>query len=244
MASAVATHVGRLRAYPIVAALLLALMLALATPVVRPTVSTARADVVGQVPGGEQVAEVALTAVRPSVAGADDVLRLTGVLTNVSDDDLVDPLPALRWSGDPLQSVDEVDLVAANPFFRYGRIDYRFAEGWQYVLAHEIKDQSFTFRKQADGTVRFRQSILMQTTEEMVRQRNAHNMARSRAALQGANRLRHDSLDWFSEHSATIVGDLRRAIGKTVAAHEDERRRRGKGVAWGDARDLLVGDDE
>lgn len=63
-------------------------------------------------------------------------------------------------------------------------------------------------------------------------------------ALQDANRLRHDSLDWFSEHSATIVGDLRRAIGKTVAAHEDERRRRGKGVAWGDARDLLVGDDE
>lgn len=63
-------------------------------------------------------------------------------------------------------------------------------------------------------------------------------------ALRESNRLRHESLDWFADHSTTIVGDLRRAIGQTVEAHEAERRRRGEGVAWGDARDLLVGDDE
>lgn len=63
-------------------------------------------------------------------------------------------------------------------------------------------------------------------------------------ALRQSNRLRHESLDWFSEHSTTIVGDLRKAIGETVEAHESERRARGRGVAWGDARDLLTGEDD
>jgi len=64
------------------------------------------------------------------------------------------------------------------------------------------------------------------------------------SAIRGSNRHRHESLQWFSEHSETIVGDLKDAIGKTVERHEAERRLRGHGVAWGDARDLLVGDDD
>ncbi len=63
-------------------------------------------------------------------------------------------------------------------------------------------------------------------------------------ALRDENRLRHESLDWFERHSHEIVGGLRKAIGETVEAHERERRERGEGVAWGDARDLLVGKDE
>lgn len=64
-------------------------------------------------------------------------------------------------------------------------------------------------------------------------------------ALRRENRLRHDSLDWFATHSAEIVGGLREAIGQTVEAHEAERRARGgEGVAWGDARGLLVGDED
>jgi limonene 1,2-monooxygenase len=58
------------------------------------------------------------------------------------------------------------------------------------------------------------------------------------------NRNRHQSLDWFESNSARIVGELRDALGKTVEAHEAERRERGEGVAWGDARDLLVGSDD
>jgi limonene 1,2-monooxygenase len=61
--------------------------------------------------------------------------------------------------------------------------------------------------------------------------------------INGENRNRHESLDWFARNSPTIVGELRNAIGKTVEAHESERQARGEGVAWGDARDLLVGDD-
>ena len=63
-------------------------------------------------------------------------------------------------------------------------------------------------------------------------------------ALRDANRGRVESLDWFSQHSKKIVGDLRQAIGSTIAEYEEERLKSGKGVAWGDARDLLVGDDE
>ena len=62
--------------------------------------------------------------------------------------------------------------------------------------------------------------------------------------VRGANRLRHESLDWFSQNSEAIVGDLRRAIGQTVETHEAERQERGRGVSWGDARDLLVGNEE
>jgi len=62
--------------------------------------------------------------------------------------------------------------------------------------------------------------------------------------LRGANRGRTESLEWFRQHSEQIVGDLRDAIGKTIAEHEAERKKRGSGVAWGDARDLLVGEDE
>ncbi len=81
-----------------------------------------------QVPGDNEVATVTLTEVEPSVVGTDDVLTLGGVITNTSDAPLVDPLPALRWSSDPLQSLDEVDLVSTNPLFRYGLVDYRFTD--------------------------------------------------------------------------------------------------------------------
>lgn len=63
-------------------------------------------------------------------------------------------------------------------------------------------------------------------------------------ALRRENRLRHESLAWFEQHSSQIIGGLRQAIGKTVEAHEAERRAKGRGVAWGDARNLLVGKDE
>ncbi|HPG28540.1 MAG TPA: LLM class flavin-dependent oxidoreductase [Myxococcota bacterium] len=63
-------------------------------------------------------------------------------------------------------------------------------------------------------------------------------------ALRDVNRGRRESLDWFAANSGRIVGDLRRAIGSVVETHEAERRARGEGVAWGDARDLLVGDDD
>ena len=63
-------------------------------------------------------------------------------------------------------------------------------------------------------------------------------------ALNRSNQGRRESLDWFARNSATVVGNLRTAIGKTIETHEKERAARGKGVAWGDARDLLVGEDE
>lgn len=81
-----------------------------------------------QVPGGGEVATVTLTEVTPSVVSGDDVLTLRGVLTNTSEAALIDPLPALRWSSDPLQSLDDVELVSTNPLFRYGIIDYRFSD--------------------------------------------------------------------------------------------------------------------
>ena len=62
-------------------------------------------------------------------------------------------------------------------------------------------------------------------------------------ALRDENRGRIESLDWFNQHSRKIVGDLKVAIGTAIEEHEAERRKRGRGVAWGDARDLLVGDD-
>lgn len=63
-------------------------------------------------------------------------------------------------------------------------------------------------------------------------------------ALRQANRGRIESLDWFSRNSERIVGDLRKAIGDTISEYEAERKARGTGVAWGDARNLLVGDDD
>jgi limonene 1,2-monooxygenase len=62
--------------------------------------------------------------------------------------------------------------------------------------------------------------------------------------LRDANRNRIESLEWFRANSKRIVGDLRQAIGQTIADHEAERRAGGSSVAWGDARDLLVGEDE
>jgi limonene 1,2-monooxygenase len=62
-------------------------------------------------------------------------------------------------------------------------------------------------------------------------------------ALRDSNRNRIESLEWFSRHSQEIVGELRQAIGTTIAEYETERRTRGGGVAWGDARDLLAGED-
>ena len=47
-----------------------------------------------------------------------------------------------------------------------------------------------------------------------------------------------------NQNSQKIVGDLREALGTTIAEHETERRERGEGVAWGDARDLLAGKDD
>ena len=59
------------------------------------------------------------------------------------------------------------------------------------------------------------------------------------------NRNRHESLEWFSRNSELIVGSLRDALGKAIQDHEAERAARGgEGVAWGDARDLLVGSSE
>lgn len=112
-----------------VAAAVLAGLVWLGVPGSAGSVLLAAADpgVAAQVPGGAEVARVTLTGLAPAVADRDDVLTLRGVLENVGDAALVDPLPALRWSGDPLQSADEVDLVAANPLFRYGRIDYRYS---------------------------------------------------------------------------------------------------------------------
>lgn len=109
---------------------IIALIVAFATVAATAPLSVAVAPVrpTQQVPGGAVVASASLTSVRPGVATRDDVLVMTGVLTNTSEADLVDPLPALRWSSDPLQTVGEVDLVAANPLFRYGRVDYRYSE--------------------------------------------------------------------------------------------------------------------
>jgi limonene 1,2-monooxygenase len=62
-------------------------------------------------------------------------------------------------------------------------------------------------------------------------------------ALRDENRGRVESLEWFSKNSKQIVGELKVAIGNVIAEHEALRQKRGRGVAWGDARDLLVGDD-
>ena len=62
-------------------------------------------------------------------------------------------------------------------------------------------------------------------------------------ALRDENRGRVESLEWFDKHSKKIVGELKVAIGNVIEEHEAERKKRGRGVAWGDARDLLVGDD-
>ncbi len=62
-------------------------------------------------------------------------------------------------------------------------------------------------------------------------------------ALRDANRNRSASLEWFRRNSRRVVGDLRKALGNAIEVHEEERRKAGKGVAWNDARDLLVGDD-
>lgn len=64
------------------------------------------------------------------------------------------------------------------------------------------------------------------------------------SSIRNANRSRHESLDWFQKNSATVIGDLKKAIGETIESHEKERQTSGKGVAWGDARDLLVGESE
>jgi limonene 1,2-monooxygenase len=61
-------------------------------------------------------------------------------------------------------------------------------------------------------------------------------------ALHRANAGRHASLEWAGRKSDKLIGDLRGALGKAIAEHEQERERRGgQGVAWGDGRELLVG---
>jgi hypothetical protein len=106
-----------------VVGMVLALLAATAAPA-----WAAGAGPTAQVPGGADVATVTITELRPGLATTADVLRIEGVLANTGDAPLVDPLPALRWSSDPLQGIDEVDLVATNPLFRYGRVDYRYSD--------------------------------------------------------------------------------------------------------------------
>lgn len=63
-------------------------------------------------------------------------------------------------------------------------------------------------------------------------------------AIGRLNANRHASLEWFEKNSSYIVGELRGALGKAIAEHEDERvERGGDGVAWADQTDLLVGSD-
>lgn len=104
------------------AAALVALLLAAGgTPVSSPHAAA-------QVPGGQTVAVATITAMQPSSAAVDDVLTLRGVVRNTSDGPLGSPVPVLRWSSDPVQTSAELDLVATNPLFRYGRADYRYSQ--------------------------------------------------------------------------------------------------------------------
>jgi hypothetical protein len=80
-----------------------------------------------QVPGEQVVARVGLTAVEPGFVTADEVVTLRGVVRNVSDAPLVDPLPALRLSRDSLESAEDLDLVDSDGLFRYGRVDYDYS---------------------------------------------------------------------------------------------------------------------
>lgn len=82
----------------------------------------------GQVPGEAEVAQVVLADLDPPYAAGDDVVTLRGRLTNRGDAPLADPLPTLRWSSDPVQTLDDLSLVDSNPLFRYGRVDYRYAD--------------------------------------------------------------------------------------------------------------------
>jgi limonene 1,2-monooxygenase len=70
----------------------------------------------------------------------------------------------------------------------------------------------------------------------------------ARYVMPEINRLnanRQASLDWFERNSAEVIGELRGALVKATAEHEDERAKRGgKGVEWADQTNLLVGDDE
>ena len=96
----------------------------------------------GQVPGDTEVAEVVLADLDPPFAAGDDVVTLRGRLTNRGDAPLADPLPTLRWSSDPVQTLDDLALVESNPLFRYGRVDYRYSDTVETLGAGE----SATFR--------------------------------------------------------------------------------------------------
>ncbi len=129
-AAATRRSLGRLLGRPL--GLPLALLLALLVPLmVLPPAESAHATGPAplQVPGGEVVAQATLTGVDPAfVTGPDDLLTLRGVLRNVSDSPLLDPLPALRLSRDALQSADDLALLDANDLFRYGRVDYDYTD--------------------------------------------------------------------------------------------------------------------
>ena len=81
-----------------------------------------------QVPGDAVVATATLTSVDPAAATSDDVLELRGVLRNVGERTLTDPVAAFRWSSDPVQTLDELALVQDNPLFRYGRVEYGYSQ--------------------------------------------------------------------------------------------------------------------
>ncbi len=81
-----------------------------------------------QVPGDGAVATATLTTVRPAFVSTEtEIVTLRGTVRNTSDGTLVDPLPALRWSLDALQSAEELDLITSDPLFRYGRVDYGYS---------------------------------------------------------------------------------------------------------------------
>lgn len=103
-----------------------ALLLALLLSLVGAGAAGGAGPVGMQVPGGAVVAQATLTSLEPALV-TTEALTLRGAVRNVSSAPLVDPLPALRWSRDALQSADELDLVAENPLFRYGGIDYRYS---------------------------------------------------------------------------------------------------------------------
>lgn len=103
-----------------------ALLLALLLSLLGAGVATGAGPVGMQVPGGAVVAEARLTSLEPAVV-TTEALTLRGTIRNVSDARIVDPLPALRWSLDALQTPDELDLVEQNPLFRYGGVDYRYS---------------------------------------------------------------------------------------------------------------------
>ena len=116
----------------------------LAVVMVLTALSATAVSATAQVPGGGEVASVNLTEVTPAALDLGDSLTLSGTLTNTGDGTLTDPLPTLRWSTDPLQSLDDLALAAANPLFRYGQVDYRYSDRLPSLAPGDTADFSIT----------------------------------------------------------------------------------------------------